>query len=161
MPRALRRVGQAPGSTRAKRERPRLLEALLQRYSPPTMIGRRAANCQPAVVEGRAEGRGGPPARGVSVRGSAERECAMCGALPSAARAKLKACGGCMSVYYCSPACQRQHWGEGGHKQACLQLREVREVRKRRAVPLGDEGLSGPWSWVVAQWLSFFFVKSI
>ena len=59
--------------------------------------------------------------------------CSMCGGPPSASSggvAKLKACGYCMSVRYCSPDCQRRHWGEGGHKAACPQLRERRERRK-------------------------------
>ena len=61
---------------------------------------------------------------------SRPRTCCMCGSPPDpSVAAKLKACGRCMSVQYCSPECQRRHWGEGGHKQACPQLREAREAR--------------------------------
>ena len=35
-----------------------------------------------------------------------------------------------MSVRYCSQECQKQHWGEGGHKEACPLLWEARERRK-------------------------------
>ena len=76
------------------------------------------------------EGYGGPPVKGGSISGRLERVCAMCGGPPSAAGDKLKACGACISAHYCSPECQKQHWGEGGHKQACLQLQERRERRK-------------------------------
>ena len=64
---------------------------------------------------------GGLPARGSDGHGGARagRVCATCGG-PPLAGAKLKACGRCRSVWYCSPECQKQHWGEGGHKQACL-----------------------------------------
>ena len=64
---------------------------------------------------------------------ASERVCSMCGGPPSASSggvAKLKACGRCMSVRYCSQECQKKHWGEGGHKAACPQLREKRERRK-------------------------------
>ena len=65
----------------------------------------------------------------------AERVCSMCGGPPSASAssgsvAKLKACGNCKSVQHCSPECQKKHWGQGGHKAACPQLRETREKRK-------------------------------
>jgi hypothetical protein len=28
-------------------------------------------------------------------------------------------CGGCTGVRYCSAACQKVHWKQGGHKQEC------------------------------------------
>jgi tetratricopeptide (TPR) repeat protein len=31
----------------------------------------------------------------------------------------LHLCGGCMAVRYCSAACQKVHWKQGGHKQEC------------------------------------------
>ncbi|PNH10288.1 hypothetical protein TSOC_003023 [Tetrabaena socialis] len=36
----------------------------------------------------------------------------------------LQKCSGCKAVRYCGAGCQRQHWREGGHKKACVQLRE-------------------------------------
>ena len=58
------------------------------------------------------------------------RTCSMCGHPAGSCGAKLKACGRCLSVRYCSAACQRRHWGEGGHREACSQLRESREGGK-------------------------------
>ena len=86
--------------------------------------------------EGSSEAPGGLSAEASSISGRATsgRVCSMCGGPPTASassggEAKLKACGRCMSVRYCSQECQRKHWGEGGHKAACSQLRE-RERRK-------------------------------
>ena len=31
-----------------------------------------------------------------------------------------KKCARCKAVFYCSPACQRQHWTTGGHKTVCV-----------------------------------------
>jgi hypothetical protein len=51
--------------------------------------------------------------------------CAHCGDRPTAgigsndAGAKLKVCGACRGVRYCSLACQKAHWTHGGHKAAC------------------------------------------
>ena len=62
----------------------------------------------------------------------------MCGAPARPGGAKLRACGRCMSVLYCSPECQSQHWAaEGGHKGACPQLRESRAGRKAAMLELG------------------------
>ena len=55
--------------------------------------------------------------------------CAGCEGAPSAG-AKLKACGRCLSVRYCSAECQAKHWLEGGHKDACPRLRDIRAKRK-------------------------------
>ena len=70
----------------------------------------------------------------ISDRTASGLVCSMCrGGPPSASsggEAKLKACGRCRSVLYCSQECQKQHWGEGGHKEACPQLREKRERKK-------------------------------
>ena len=73
--------------------------------------------------EGSFEGPGGlwAEASSSSGRAASERMCSMCGGPPSASPsgvAKLKACGRCMSVRYCSQECQKRHWGEGGHKEA-------------------------------------------
>ena len=43
--------------------------------------------------------------------------CAACGKADPGV--KLKKCGQCGKVSYCSVDCQRQHWKVGGHKQAC------------------------------------------
>ena len=85
--------------------------------------------------EGPSERPGGLSAEASSISGRAasERVCSMCGGPPSASHgglAKLKACGRCRSTRYCSQECQRMHWGEGGHKAACPQLREERERRE-------------------------------
>ena len=85
--------------------------------------------------DGSTEGIGGLSAEASSISGRAasERVCSMCGGPPSASHgglAKLKACGRCRSTRYCSQECQRMHWGEGGHKAACPQLREERERRE-------------------------------
>jgi tetratricopeptide (TPR) repeat protein len=34
-------------------------------------------------------------------------------------------CGGCKRVLYCSAACQKVHWKQGGHKQACIPVAQV------------------------------------
>ena len=80
--------------------------------------------------EGSSESPGVPPAEASSIisgRATPEHVCSMCGAPPSASSggvAKLKACGRCLSMRYCSQECQKKHWG------ACSQLREKRERMK-------------------------------
>ena len=73
-------------------------------------------------------------ASSISGRAASGHVCSMCGGPPSPSSAggvaKLKACGRCLSVHYCSQECQKKHWGEGGHKEACPQLREKRERKK-------------------------------
>jgi len=44
--------------------------------------------------------------------------CASCG-VPSTPGLKLKTCGACLLVRYCSSACQLNHWRRG-HKQTCV-----------------------------------------
>ena len=87
--------------------------------------------------EGSCEGPGGlsAEASNISTKAASECVCSMCGGLPSASSssggvAKLKSCGRCMSVRYCSQDCQKKHWGEGGHKAACPQLQEKKGRRK-------------------------------
>lgn len=46
------------------------------------------------------------------------RECARCGARPAPRR-----CSACRSVWYCSKACQVEHW-KGAHKRLCAQLKD-------------------------------------
>ena len=88
-------------------------------------------------VEDSSEGPAGLSAEASSSgrRAASGNLCSLCGGTPSASAspggvAKLKVCGRCMSVRYCSQECQTKHWGEGGHKKACPQLREKRERRK-------------------------------
>ncbi|KAI1436765.1 SET domain-containing protein [Xylaria sp. CBS 124048] len=38
----------------------------------------------------------------------------------------VRACGGCRTVAYCSPACQKLDWNSGGHKAECKVFRRVR-----------------------------------
>ena len=84
---------------------------------------------QPGSQEGGAcsleDSPGYPPAEGggSSGRAGSVRVCAGCWA-------KLQACGRCMSVRYCSAECQAKHWREGGHKEACPRLRDIRVRRK-------------------------------
>ena len=93
--------------------------------------------------EGSSEGLGwwSAEASSISVRAASSRVCSMCGGPPSATAssggmAKLKACGRCLSMHYCSQECQKKHWGEGDHKAACPQLREKRErVKAERLEP--------------------------
>ena len=44
---------------------------------------------------------------------------AACGRELSADAAQNKRCSRCKSEFYCARACQKKHWGEGGHKDAC------------------------------------------
>ena len=66
---------------------------------------------------------------GSSSRSESVHVCAGCGAAPSAGT-KLQACGRCLSVRYCSSECQAKHWREGGHKEACPWLRDIRARSK-------------------------------
>ena len=50
---------------------------------------------------------------------SDQPRCASCGQAEGDADTKLKKCGACGEVSYCSVACQKRHWKHGGHKQAC------------------------------------------
>ena len=93
--------------------------------------------------EGSSEAPGGLSAEASSISGRAlsGHVCSMCGGPPSTSAssggvAKLKACGHCLSVRYCSQECQKKHWGEGGHKELCSQLREEGEGEGRRGSKL-------------------------
>ena len=44
---------------------------------------------------------------------------AACGAELSGEAAAKNRCGRCKRVYYCSRRCQKKHWKEGGHREAC------------------------------------------
>jgi len=72
-----------------------------------------------------------------------DKECANCLASQSREGAALQVCTRCKAVSYCSRACQKQHWGKGGHKQFCVSL-EDRRVKNnidhsRGEKPGGDE----------------------
>ena len=45
--------------------------------------------------------------------------CASCGQAEGDNGMKLKKCGACGEVSYCSVERQKKHWKRGGHKQAC------------------------------------------
>ncbi|PNH08348.1 hypothetical protein TSOC_005070 [Tetrabaena socialis] len=49
---------------------------------------------------------------------------------PAEADLPLRKCSGCKAVRYCGASCQRQHWREGGHKEACAQLKAATEAAK-------------------------------
>ncbi len=45
--------------------------------------------------------------------------CSCCGAEAAEIGKKLQVCSKCHRKAYCSAACQRQDWKEGGHKRSC------------------------------------------
>ena len=49
--------------------------------------------------------------------------CAACNITDSGASKK---CSGCNMRYYCSTACQKEHWKTGGHKHECAELKNTR-----------------------------------
>jgi len=58
--------------------------------------------------------------------------------------ARLKKCGSCKAVAYCSSQCQRQHW-KAAHKAECPELKVARELRIGVAAALHNryrEGLA-------------------
>ena len=60
---------------------------------------------------------------------------------------QMKLCGGCWAVAYCSPACQKEHWKYGGHKNACQDSRKVRKGDKafaRAMATLGGTEVARP-----------------
>lgn len=64
------------------------------------------------------------PATEAAVEEPLELRCASCGAAPVPGR-KLRKCGGCMMVRYCSTDCQRDHWA--AHKEACRREQQRRQ----------------------------------
>lgn len=59
------------------------------------------------------------------------RLCAVCQSMHDP-----KPCAGCRGVYYCSKACQIQHWRE--HKTICRQIQRERSTRSEASLREGD-----------------------
>lgn len=57
------------------------------------------------------------------------RVCANCGL--DARSGKLRACGACKMVMYCSDSCQRIHWSKGGHKVQCKIMTQEQSSDKK------------------------------
>ena len=53
-----------------------------------------------------------------------EKQCDNCNISFSSERTRNKMCGRCKAVWYCSKACQREHWTAGGHKKECRSVAE-------------------------------------
>ena len=52
---------------------------------------------------------------------------------------KHNACARCCITFYCSKACQKQHWKQGGHKQKCLppQDRKAKKLNTAAQTKIG------------------------
>ncbi len=57
---------------------------------------------------------------------SKARACSCCGA-EAEEGGKLQVCSKCYRKAYCSAACQRQDWKEGGHKGSCRPQKDFRK----------------------------------
>ena len=59
-----------------------------------------------------------------------EQCCAKCGKWDFGAGSdvSLKRCARCLTIYYCSPACQKEHWSQ--HKKHCKRLKKERDAAK-------------------------------
>ena len=66
--------------------------------------------------------------------GDIKRVCTKCG-FPPAPKDKLRYCGRCAAVHYCSKRCAKKHWTE--HKLVCD------STRKARAKALADHEARG------------------
>ena len=55
--------------------------------------------------------------------GASRKFCAWagCGQQLPADPAEYSKCGRCKQAFYCDRSCQKQHWGRGGHKEACVE----------------------------------------
>jgi hypothetical protein len=53
---------------------------------------------------------------------------------------KLKRCGGCGTVRYCSAECQRTHWRKQGHYKVCMAL----QTAAAAAAAAPEQGSTGP-----------------
>ena len=67
------------------------------------------------------------------------KDCANCGAAEGTVQGSPvhKPCSRCMSAYYCSVKCQKQHWKQGGHKKVCIKKEEekVERGKQQKAPP--------------------------
>ena len=74
------------------------------------------------------------------------RGCGNCGQVPEEGET-FKHCSRCKLVVYCSTACQRTHWRDGGHKQACVSVKdqhqEQQAVKTVNTVTTGKKGKKG------------------
>lgn len=70
----------------------------------------------------------GQPVQGIQMEPRKVLEQRTCGTCGITSR-ELKACGGCYSVWFCSPRCQRLHW-KSGHKTECAELKAQAEAAK-------------------------------
>jgi hypothetical protein len=77
-------------------------------------------------------------------KGKSDHEkCSFCGKREQKPDSKLKACGGCGEVRYCSQECQTSHWKKG-HKLSChdemgfsyAQVEEYTSISKNRNTDL-------------------------
>jgi hypothetical protein len=68
-------------------------------------------------------------------RGPCRDKCANCQVCDEGQ--KLKRCGGCGAVLYCSKACQLAHWKRGGHKAVC----KAAQAQEMAAVDGGTCGI--------------------
>jgi hypothetical protein len=71
-----------------------------------------------------------------SVAKQPSKKCAGCGKDGTG----FKHCGGCLSVFYCSSACQSTSWA--GHKAACKQIRLLR-IKEEKEKGGGGVGVMG------------------
>lgn len=56
--------------------------------------------------------------------------CSNCGS-EGGIQLQLHACAGCSMAWYCSKACQQEHWKEGGHKTQCRKKKQDEGAEQR------------------------------
>ncbi|KAJ7645900.1 hypothetical protein DFH06DRAFT_1136069 [Mycena polygramma] len=59
-----------------------------------------------------------------------------CGGIHS--KSEFMRCAGCLSMYYCSKACQSRDWREGHHRDSCSKLRELRFLENEAGITTRD-----------------------
>ena len=85
-------------------------------------FGRGAAVSQPWGRESRPKQHEGLPQKHLTRRKMILTQCAVCAT--DLGLSLGKKCGRC-STRYCGPACQKQHWEEGGHDQLCKKIKKA------------------------------------